>query len=101
MTRNRALGLGALAVGLLYGLFGGEYTILDWLEMRDRVASERVALVQLRGENDSLRELADALETDPVVQEREARERFGMLRPGEIIYRVVSEPDADSTAARR
>jgi hypothetical protein len=38
---------------------------------------------------DSLERLAIAIESDPVMQERVARERFGMLRKGEFLYRLV------------
>jgi hypothetical protein len=38
---------------------------------------------------DSLERLARAIERDPRVQERVARERFGMLRKGEFLYRLV------------
>jgi cell division protein FtsB len=46
------------------------------------------AITRLRLEIDSLQKEAEALETDPAAQERVAREAFGMLRPGEILYRV-------------
>jgi cell division protein FtsB len=43
----------------------------------------------LRAELDSLARVARALETDPDAQERAAREGFGMIRDGEILYRIV------------
>jgi cell division protein FtsB len=43
----------------------------------------------LRAELDSLARIARALETDPAAQERAAREGFGMIRDGEILYRIV------------
>jgi cell division protein FtsB len=43
----------------------------------------------LRIELDSLAKLAHDLETNPAVQERVAREQFGMIRDGEVLYRVV------------
>jgi hypothetical protein len=33
--------------------------------------------------------VATAIERDPRMQERVARERFGMLRKGEFLYRLV------------
>jgi len=44
---------------------------------------------QLRATLDSLGRLAHNLETNPVTQERAAREQFGMIRNGEILYRLV------------
>ena len=46
-------------------------------------------MAALRIELDSLSTLAHDLETNPVVQERVAREQFGMIRDGEVLYRVV------------
>jgi cell division protein FtsB len=45
-----------------------------------------------------LTKAATAIETDPRVQERAAREQFGMLRKGEFLYRIVP---ADSALTRR
>jgi cell division protein FtsB len=38
---------------------------------------------------DSLAQAATAIERDPRVQERVARERFGMIKKGEFLYRLV------------
>ncbi len=80
---------GAVAVGgLAFGYTGGEYSTGDWRTLRDNVAAEHAATRRLQIEIDSLRREADALETDPAAQDRAARERFGMLRPGEMMYRI-------------
>jgi cell division protein FtsB len=42
---------------------------------------------------DSLERAAVAVERDPRVQERIAREEFGMIRKGEFLYKLV-QPDA-------
>jgi cell division protein FtsB len=82
---------GIVAVIALLGLAfqGGEYGTLDWLKLRRQLADERAALGALEAELDSLSRVARALETDPVAQERAAREEFGMIRPGELLYRLV------------
>lgn len=67
----------------------GEYATLDWLELRRQVANERQAVRELETQLDSLERLARALETDPIAQERAAREAFGMIRKGEVLYRIV------------
>ncbi len=80
---------GAVAVGgLAFGYAGGEYSTGDWRTLRDNVATERAVATRLQIDIASLRREADALESDPAAQERAARERFGMLRPGEIMYRI-------------
>ena len=94
MKPARVLG-GIIALGgLAFGYAGGEYSTGDWRTLRDNVAAERAAIARLRVEIDSLTPEAEALETDPAAQERAARERFGMLRPGELLYRVEPVPVA-------
>ena len=82
----------AIAAGALLGwvvVFGGEYSTADWLTLVRQVHTERRALRDLHVTLDSLVRLAHALETDPSAQERAARERFGMIRTGELLYRLV------------
>lgn len=78
------------AVGLLaLAAWGGEYSTADWITIRRQVADERMHVAALQIEVDSLAKLAHDLETNPAVQERVAREQFGMIRDGEVLYRVV------------
>ena len=89
MTRTRVAGI-AGAIGLLaLAAWGGEYGTADWITIRRQLADERARVAGLRVELDSLARLANDLETNPVVQERVAREQFGMIRDGETLYRVV------------
>ncbi|HWC73322.1 MAG TPA: septum formation initiator family protein [Gemmatimonadales bacterium] len=89
MTRARmaaiAGGLGLIALAA----WGGEYSTADWITIRRQLADERARVAALRSELDSLTKLANDLETNPAVQERVAREQFGMIRDGEVLYRVV------------
>jgi len=59
--------------------------------MRRQLGEERATVGALRAELDSLAKTARDLETNPAVQERVAREEFGMIRPGEVLYRVVPQ----------
>ena len=83
----------AIILGVIFALYfafqGGEYGTLDLRELRNEAAEESTAVVQLQHVVDSLGRLAIAIEKDPAMQERVARERFGMLRPGEFLYRLV------------
>jgi cell division protein FtsB len=72
-----------------YAVEGGEYGTMDLLALRKQARGEREAIARLRLEVDSLVREQQALATDPVVQERVARELYGMIRPGEILYQVV------------
>jgi len=101
VTRTRLAGIAA-AVALAALVFqAGEYGTLDWLTLRRQLAAERRAVRDLEVELDSLERLARALETDPAAQERAAREQFGMIRKGEILYRIVPRVEAGSSATAR
>jgi cell division protein FtsB len=89
MTRTRITGIAA-GVGLLaLAAWGGEYSTADWITIRRQLEEERTRVAELRIEIDSLAKLAHDLETNPAVQERVAREQFGMIRNGEVLYRIV------------
>ena len=84
-----------LLVAVYYAVFGGEYSLFELREARAAVEDERTALTDVRHRIDSLSAWVDSLENDPATQERIARERFGMIRDGETLYRFVP---ADSTS---
>ena len=83
----------AIVAGLLFALYfafqGGEYGTLDLRQLRQDVVEESTSVVRLHHVVDSLERLATAIERDPKMQERVARERFGMLKKGEFLYRLV------------
>jgi cell division protein FtsB len=89
VNRTRLAGLAGAVVLLALAAWGGEYSTADWLTMRRQLADERDKVAALQVEVDSLAKAAKDLETNPAVQERVAREEFGMIRAGEILYRVV------------
>ncbi len=89
MTGARWVVLAALAFALYFGIQGGEYGTTDLLALRRQEASERAQVQRLRQVVDSLQRDATAIERDPRAQERVARERFGMIRRGELLYRLV------------
>jgi cell division protein FtsB len=91
MTRQQVAGMGGGLVLLLVALLAGEYSTFDWLKLRRQLSLERDSVSALRIAVDSLRRVANALENDPAAQEREARESFGMIRDGEILYRIVPD----------
>lgn len=87
--------LALLAAALYFAVQGGEYSTAD-------VLRQYVAKRKMTAEVDSLRRLVDSLErslesieTDPVVQERIAREEFGMVRGDkELLYRFAGADSA-------
>lgn len=85
----------ALVVALAaFAVQGGEYGTTDLRALSRRAQAERDAMARLRHEVDSLARLERALTADSATQERAARELYGMIRPGELLYQVVP---ADTT----
>jgi cell division protein FtsB len=93
VTGARWAALAAVALALYFAVQGGEYATTDLLTLRRQEASERAQVRRLRQVVDSLQREATAIEGDLRVQERVARERFGMIRRGELLYRLVP-PDS-------
>lgn len=92
MTAGRWLAVVVVVGAVIFALFGGEYGIHDLRTLRQTVAAEEAAIAELEAAIDSLRVELQALETDPEVIERVARERHGMIRPGEHLYRIERVP---------
>jgi len=99
MTRGRLVAAAVVAGGVLFGAFGGEYRSIDYWRLKRDVRQIEFEISDLERAIDSLAAYADSLETDSATQERVARERFGMLRPGEILYRLADP--AEGGAERR
>jgi cell division protein FtsB len=95
VTPPRLAMLAALLFALYFAIQGGEYGTLDLLTLRREVAAEQAKVALLRRALDSLGREAMAIEHDPRVQEHVAREQFGMIRRGELLYKLVP---ADSAA---
>jgi cell division protein FtsB len=69
---------------------GGEYSTLDIFRQHARRTALRAEIDSLQHQVDSLTRLVHAIATDPAVQERIAREEFGMIRGNkEILYRFA------------
>jgi cell division protein FtsB len=94
---------GLLGLAAYYALFGGEYSYFELKATREAAAREAAELTERRRQLDSLQAWADSLQLDSVTLERLARERFGMIREGEILYRFAESGDtaAPDTVPRR
>ncbi len=80
---------------LLAVLIGGDYNVVSiWglYRQKENLAHE---VDSLRVENQLLADQIKRLEEDPRAIERVARERFGMARNAESVYRILPE-SADS-----
>jgi len=87
------LGLALLVIGVILYLFvGGEEGLIE-IRRQDQAWAELQARVeQLQAENDSLRQILDMLEHDADYIEKVAREEYGMVKPGEKVYRLQDLP---------
>ena len=89
MSAGRWAAIAGLVLALYFALQGGEYGTLDLLQLQREEEEEQANVAQLQRQVDSLTRFATALERNPRMQERVAREKFGMLREGEFLYRLV------------
>lgn len=83
---------GAIIIAAIYfAIQGGEYSTMDIVRQRHRIAVVAARSDSLQHTVDSLRRAERAVRTDPVTQERIAREEFGMVRGQEILYRFIPD----------
>lgn len=95
--RFRRFLIGALAASAAYfAVFGGEYNVFELRQLKREFRHEVAALEALHDEVERMRLRADSLATDPAALERVARERYGMIRDGERLYRFVEVPEPSS-----
>ena len=88
-----------IGLSVYFALFGGEYSVFEVGRVRAEKVELEQRLVELEQANDCLRAWADALETDSATIERLARERYGMIRPGEVLYRITGPSDSPPTGS--
>ena len=89
-----------LALGVIvFAVQGGEWGTVDLIKQTSRLARVKHQVDSLNHEVDSLKKYKLLLQTDPVTQEKIAREEFGMVKKGkkEILYRYT---DSDSAASK-
>jgi len=80
--------LGLLAAAALLGDNG----LIRLWELRWRVTTLHREVQQLEAENERLSRSIDRLREDPSVVEQIARERLGLVRPGERVLRFPAAP---------
>ena len=85
-----------IGLAFYFALFGGEYSLLEMRAIRAAAREDAAELDELKSRIDSLSAWADSLESDSAALERVARERYGMIRDGEVLYRFANP---DSTVA--
>ncbi len=87
MTRDRLVAYGIIAAVALLILFVPGLTRMRELREKNEELTRKVE--ELKTANAALRQEKELLLKDPVYLEKVARQRLGMARDGETIYRVV------------
>lgn len=87
-TRRKTLYAALVAIPLLAILTFGNRGILKRVALEHEVSDLHKQLYRDRAAGDSLRAEIGKMRSDTTLVERLARERYGMVRPGETIYRV-------------
>ncbi|MFL5612222.1 MAG: FtsB family cell division protein [Gemmatimonadaceae bacterium] len=98
----RLVWFAVIAAALLFAVQGGEYSTLDLVHQRRDRKRMVAAIDSLSRLVDSLRRYRDRLQRDPKLQERIAREDFGMVRgTKELLYRFAEPRDTSRDSAAR
>ncbi len=85
-----------LLLVLYLAVFGGEYSLWESRRAQADLAARRTDISRAQERLDSLRMWIDSLQYNDGSLERFARERYGFVRPGEYLYRIV-EPHPINT----
>jgi cell division protein FtsB len=86
------------AVVAYFFVEGGEYGTSDLLNVRRRITEAKSAIDSLKLTMDSLNIQRKDVMTNPAVQERIAREEFGMVKGDrELVYHVL-RPDSGAVS---
>ncbi len=91
---RRVLGWVAIIGVAYFAVQGGEYGTVALVRQRLERRALRHAVDSLQRQVDSLARAKEALLTDAAVQERIAREEFGMIKAKELLYRFAEPADS-------
>ncbi len=90
---------GVLGLALYVGFAGGEYSLLEARRATRELLDTSAELQIARQRNDSLRARIDSLLHHDEALERFARERYGLIRDGELLYRISPGLEPEETVA--
>jgi len=101
VTLARWLAVAVLILAAIFAWTGGPYSHANYRALRQEEAADTRLLQQLKRTVDSLRSFRDSLENSPVVQERIAREQWGMQRPGELTFTIEHDSAVAPVAKKK
>ena len=99
-SRNRSVRLGIFVLVLVALLFAFVYPARSLLAQRATENDARANLSMLEDQSAKLEAEADRLRSDEEI-ERQARERFHLVRPGEEAYAIIPQGSSTTTTAPR
>ncbi len=93
------ISLGLFGAYLMFYLVFGRMGLLAQVRLQDESARTRSEIAQVQADIQQLTAAAEALRSDPHRVEQLARERLGLVRPGETVF--LFEAPADNDASGR
>lgn len=93
---GRAVLIGGLLVLVYFFLFG-DYGVQRIRKQRQEIVRLEQTVERLQQEQEELKKTIELLKTDPEYIEKIAREEYGLVKEGEIIYKVVPPAHEDQT----
>jgi cell division protein FtsB len=84
-----------IAGAAYYAFFGGEYSLMEARKLDRERVREQQRLQQTQRDVAALRARADSIEKDSATLERIAREKYGLIKEGERLYRFVDSAGAN------
>jgi cell division protein FtsB len=99
MFRLLALLLLVVLIALQVKLWSGEGSWTSEQELQQTVAEQRAENVRLKERNAALAAEVQDLKSGEAAVEERARAELGMVKPGEVFYRVVEPADPATQAA--
>ena len=100
MKGRYVLGAILLAGATYFAFFGGEYSLLEIARIRHEKGLEQERYDSVKEDVVLLQARADSLENDGPTIMRIARERWGLIREGEHLYRFDEVDSASADSAR-
>lgn len=90
-----------LLLGLQFNLWLGDFGLVRYWELEERVEAQKQVNERLDARNDQLQaEVIDLKHGTDALEER-ARSQLGMIKEGEEFYQVIEEEDLNKDDGRR
>jgi cell division protein FtsB len=86
--------VGVLALLVMWHVVYGNHGLSIWQQKRAEDHALQHEIKDLQQENAQMRQQIDHLNSDPDAIEREAREKLHYAKPGEVIYTLPDQPQA-------